>query len=130
MARIQAPRGTFDVLGDDALARDSLLATARSILERAGYERIETPTFEATELFARGVGASTDIVQKEMYTFADGGGRSLTKRPFRDVREGKSLLLPANSQGKASLCPSCAFRRQSRVVDLAQLATQIADLVA
>src|SRR6202012_4953004 len=43
--------------------------------------RIETPTFEATELFARGVGESTDIVQKEMYTFDDGGGRSLTLRP-------------------------------------------------
>ena len=48
---------------------------------RAGYRRIETPTFEATELFARGVGESTDIVQKEMYTFDDGGGRSLTLRP-------------------------------------------------
>ena len=46
-----------------------------------GYGRIETPTFEATELFARGVGESTDVVQKEMYTFDDGGGRSLTLRP-------------------------------------------------
>ena len=49
--------------------------------EPAGYRRIETPTFEATELFARGVGESTDIVQKEMYTFEDAGGRSLTLRP-------------------------------------------------
>ncbi|HVL96802.1 MAG TPA: histidine--tRNA ligase [Solirubrobacteraceae bacterium] len=81
MERIQVPRGTFDVLGEDALARDALLATARAILERAGYERIETPTFEATELFARGVGESTDVVQKEMYSFDDGGGRSLTLRP-------------------------------------------------
>ena len=79
--RIQVPRGTFDVLGEDALARDALTATARSILERAGYERIETPTFEATELFARGVGAATDIVRKEMYSFEDAGGRSLTLRP-------------------------------------------------
>ena len=54
---------------------------ARRILERAGYERIETPTFEATELFARGVGESTDVVQKEMYSFNDQGGRSLTLRP-------------------------------------------------
>ena len=67
--RVQVPRGTFDVLGDDALARDELAATAKRVLERAGYERIETPTFEATELFARGVGESTDIVQKEMYSF-------------------------------------------------------------
>jgi len=81
MARLQAPRGTFDVLGDDALARAALESTARSILERAGYARIETPTFEFTELFARGVGESTDVVQKEMYSFDDGGGRSLTLRP-------------------------------------------------
>ena len=81
MERIKVPKGTFDVLGDDALARDALLDTARTILERAGYERIETPTFEATELFARGVGESTDVVQKEMYTFEDGGGRSITLRP-------------------------------------------------
>jgi histidyl-tRNA synthetase len=79
--RLQVPKGTFDVLGDDALARDALLGTAQGILERAGYERIETPTFEATELFARGVGESTDVVQKEMYTFDDGGGRSVTLRP-------------------------------------------------
>jgi histidyl-tRNA synthetase len=78
---IQVPKGTFDVLGEDALARDALVAVAKRSLERAGYERIETPTFEATELFARGVGASSDIVRKEMYTFEDAGGRSLTLRP-------------------------------------------------
>jgi histidyl-tRNA synthetase len=80
-AKLKAPRGTFDVLGPDAAARATIEAKARAILEGAGYERIETPTFEATELFARGVGASTDIVQKEMYTFDDGAGRSLTLRP-------------------------------------------------
>jgi histidyl-tRNA synthetase len=79
--RIKAPRGTFDVLGEQASIRTALEDRARSILEGAGYERIETPTLEATELFARGVGSSTDIVQKEMYTLVDGGGRSLTLRP-------------------------------------------------
>ena len=79
--RIKTPRGTFDVLGEDALAREQLERTAKGILERAGYARIETPVFEATELFARGVGESTDVVQKEMYTFDDGGGDSLTLRP-------------------------------------------------
>jgi len=78
---IQAPRGTFDVLPEDAARRGALEHHARRILERAGYRRIETPAFEATELFARGVGEATDIVQKEMYTFDDGGGRSLTLRP-------------------------------------------------
>jgi histidyl-tRNA synthetase len=79
--KLQAPRGTHDVLPDDAARRDVLEAAARRILGAAGYRRIETPAFEATELFARGVGASTDIVQKEMYSFEDGGGRSLTLRP-------------------------------------------------
>jgi histidyl-tRNA synthetase len=79
--RPQAPRGTYDVLPDQAAVRASLETAARAILEPAGYGRIETPAFEATELFARGVGESTDIVQKEMYTFQDAGGRSLTLRP-------------------------------------------------
>ncbi len=79
--RIQAPRGTFDVLGDDALARDGLVEAARRVLEPAGYARIETPAFEATQLFARGVGESTDVVQKEMYTFDAGESESLTLRP-------------------------------------------------
>jgi len=78
---IQAPRGTSDVLGEEALARERVETESRAILERAGYARIETPTFEATELFARGVGELTDVVQKEMYTFDDGGGESLTLRP-------------------------------------------------
>jgi histidyl-tRNA synthetase len=79
--RIQAPRGTYDVLGDEAHARTALEQHAARILERAGYQRIETPTFEATELFARGVGESTDVVQKEMYTLEGGEGQSITLRP-------------------------------------------------
>jgi histidyl-tRNA synthetase len=81
MSLIQAPRGTFDVLPEDAARRAVLEDHARKVLGAAGYRRIETPTFESTELFARGVGESTDIVQKEMYTFDDAGGRSLTLRP-------------------------------------------------
>src|SRR5665213_2944951 len=81
MSVIQAPRGTFDVLPADAARRAVLQSHAERILGAAGYQRIETPTFEATELFARGVGEATDIVQKEMYTFDDDGGRSLTLRP-------------------------------------------------
>jgi histidyl-tRNA synthetase len=76
--RIQAPRGTFDVLPAQAAERVEVEAVARRVLERAGYGRIETPAFEATELFARGVGESTDVVQKEMYSFHDG---DLTLRP-------------------------------------------------
>ena len=78
---MRAPKGTFDILPEQQVARERLADTAQRILEGAGYRRIETPTFEDTELFARGVGESTDIVQKEMFTFEDAGGRSLTLRP-------------------------------------------------
>jgi histidyl-tRNA synthetase len=77
----QAPKGTFDVLPNEAARRARIEEAARSILERAGYGRIETPIFEDTELFERGVGRSTDIVNKEMFTFEDKGGRSITLRP-------------------------------------------------
>ncbi|WP_174554139.1 histidine--tRNA ligase [Microtetraspora fusca] len=77
----QAPKGTFDWMpprSEWALAvRDALSAPARA----AGYGYIETPAFEDTRLFSRGVGESTDIVTKEMYTFEDKGGRSITLRP-------------------------------------------------
>jgi histidyl-tRNA synthetase len=79
--KLQAPRGTLDVLPPDARRRLELVAMAGDVLERAGYEPFETPVFEDTEVFARGVGASTDIVQKEMFTFEDKAGRSLTLRP-------------------------------------------------
>jgi len=79
--QLKAPRGTHDVLGEQAAAYAEVEQRARGVLEAAGYERIETPAFESTELFARGVGAATDVVQKEMYTFEDAGGRSLTLRP-------------------------------------------------
>ena len=80
-SRFQAPKGTFDVLPGDAPGRELVERTARELFDRAGYARIETPVFEDTELFARGVGASTDIVRKEMFTFEDQGGRSVTLRP-------------------------------------------------
>ncbi len=79
--KYQAPRGTFDVLPDAARARERIGRTAAAIFAAAGYEPIATPSFEDTELFERGVGHSTDIVRKEMFSFEDKGGRSLTLRP-------------------------------------------------
>jgi histidyl-tRNA synthetase len=79
--RLQAPRGTQDVPPATARRRLALQRLAGEVLGRAGYEPYETPVFEDTELFARGVGESTDIVQKEMFTFEDKAGRSLTLRP-------------------------------------------------
>jgi histidyl-tRNA synthetase len=80
-SKYQAPRGTFDVLPADAHARRRVGAVAAQAFARAGYEPIATPAFEDTELFERGVGRSTDIVRKEMFTFEDKGGRSITLRP-------------------------------------------------
>jgi histidyl-tRNA synthetase len=79
--RFKAPRGTFDVLPEQEPVRQRIHDAAQRALEAAGYGRIETPVFEDTDLFARGVGESTDIVQKQMFTFEDQGGRSLTLRP-------------------------------------------------
>ena len=79
--KFKAPRGTFDVLPDQEPVRQRIEDTAREMLKGAGYGRIETPAFEDTELFARGVGQSTDIVQKQMFSFEDQAGRSLTLRP-------------------------------------------------
>jgi histidyl-tRNA synthetase len=79
--RLAAPRGTHDVLPPRSADWNRLEANAREIAERFGYGEIRTPTFEATELFVRGVGETTDIVEKEMYTFTTKGDESLTLRP-------------------------------------------------
>jgi len=79
--KFKAPRGTFDVLPGTMPQRERLIRTAGDIFSRAGYGWAATPVFEDTALFERGVGKSTDIVRKEMFTFEDKGGRSLTLRP-------------------------------------------------
>ncbi len=79
--KIRAVRGTRDILPDDVAAWQTLERAAHGLLGRYGYREIRTPVFEETELFARGIGAETDIVSKEMYTFDDRDGSSLTLRP-------------------------------------------------
>lgn len=78
---IKKPRGTEDILPKDAGIWNLIECTAREICSRYGYKEIRTPVFEETSLFSRGVGDTTDVVQKEMYTFNDKGGRSITLRP-------------------------------------------------
>jgi histidyl-tRNA synthetase len=80
-SRFQVPRGTYDLLPEEAALRQRIVAEARALSEGAGFGRIETPIFEDSELFVRTVGEATDIVSKEMYTFEDRSGRSLTLRP-------------------------------------------------
>jgi len=75
------PRGTRDVLPAESRVRALIERTSADLMAANGFGRITTPTFEETEVFVRGVGTATDIVRKEMYTFDDRGGRSLTLRP-------------------------------------------------
>ncbi|MBP2077478.1 histidine--tRNA ligase [Oceanobacillus polygoni] len=78
---MKAPRGTVDILPKDAAKWQYAENKIKNVCDRFHYKEIRTPIFEHTEVFQRGVGDSTDIVQKEMYTFEDRGGRSLTLRP-------------------------------------------------
>jgi histidyl-tRNA synthetase len=86
----QAPRGTQDLLPEDAHYWTFVEEEARRHARLANYGEIRTPTFEATPVFQRGVGAATDIVEKEMYTFLDKGGESMTLRP-----EGTAAIIRA-----------------------------------
>ncbi|MEB3330023.1 MAG: histidine--tRNA ligase [Candidatus Sericytochromatia bacterium] len=78
---IQTIKGTKDVLPAEAVRWRHVEDVARAVLGRYRYQELRTPIYEATELFARGIGEATDIVGKEMFTFQDRGGRSLTLRP-------------------------------------------------
>jgi len=77
----QAPRGTIDILPEEQAYRQYIEQKAADIARLYGYKRIDTPVFEDTDLFLRGVGGATDIVQKEIYSFQDRGGNNLTLRP-------------------------------------------------
>ena len=81
MSSPRAPKGTYDLLPDEAAERDAVVAAAARVFAAYGYRHVVTPEFEETGLFERGVGEATDIVRKEMYTFTDKGDRSLTLRP-------------------------------------------------
>lgn len=88
----KAIKGTKDVLPKDVHKNQYIEATALDIASKFGYKEIRTPVFEHTELFQRGVGDTTDVVQKEMYTFDDKGGRSITLRPEGTAGAVRSFL--------------------------------------
>ncbi len=88
----QAPRGTKDVLPAESYRWQYLESRMRSAAAAAGYREVRTPVFEHTELFLRGVGDTTDIVQKEMYTFKDKGDRSITLKPEGTAGAVRALL--------------------------------------
>lgn len=88
----KAIKGTKDVLPKDVHKNQYIEATALDVASKFGYKEIRTPVFEHTELFQRGVGDTTDVVQKEMYTFDDKGGRSITLRPEGTAGAVRSFL--------------------------------------
>lgn len=116
LSSFKAPKGVPDYLppasADFVAVRDGLLAAAR----RAGYGDIELPIFEDTALFARGVGESTDVVSKEMYTFADRGDRSVTLRPEGTAGVMRAVIEHGLDRGQlpVKLCYSGPFFRYER----------------
>ena len=107
----KAPRGTQDVLPEQSAKWQHVEKTAMKVAELFGVKEIRFPTFEHTELFARGVGDSTDVVQKEMYTFLDKGERSITLRPEGTAGCMRTLIEHGLLNGalpvKASYLTSC-----------------------
>ncbi len=105
--RYELPRGTKDILPEEVDMWHKIEATCQTLFKRYNYKEIRTPTFEVTGLFEGGVGKDTDIVQKEMYTFMDRGGRSLTLRP-----EGTAPIVRAflqNSMHKKNIGPTKVY---------------------
>lgn len=88
----KAPKGTEDLLPQDSFRWQYLEKNFKSICDSFGYKEIRVPTFEHTELFERGVGDTTDVVEKQMYTFNDKGGRSITLRPEGTASVARSYL--------------------------------------
>ncbi len=98
--RVNKMKGTLDFFGDNALKYQYLEEKAKVVCQRFGFTPIITPIFEATELFTRGVGEGSDIVNKEMYTFLDKGERSITLRP-----EGTASITRAYVENKLYVTP-------------------------
>ena len=88
----QGPRGTKDILPGEVDAWLYVEKKIRELCERFGFQEIRTPIFEHTELFQRGIGDTTDVVEKEMYTFTDRGDRSITLRPENTAAAVRSYL--------------------------------------
>lgn len=88
----KAPKGTEDLLPDQSYRWQYLEKQFKTVCDNFGYREIRMPTFEHTELFERGVGDTTDVVEKQMYTFTDKGGRSITLRPEGTASAARSYL--------------------------------------
>ncbi len=96
--RLQPVRGTRDILADEAARHRRVVETAREVAQRYGYAEISTPIFEFTEVFKRTLGETSDVVTKEMYTFEDRGGESITLRPEGTAGIARALISGGLSQ--------------------------------
>jgi histidyl-tRNA synthetase len=114
--QIQAPKGVSEYVPPQSRKFESVRETLLTPARNAGYELIELPVFEDTELFTRGVGESTDVVSKEMYTFEDRGGRSITLRPEGTAGVMRAVIEHGLDRGQlpAKLYYSGAFFRAER----------------
>lgn len=96
--RLQPVRGTRDILADEAARHRHVTETARAVAQRYGYAEIATPIFEFTEVFKRTLGETSDVITKEMYTFEDRGGESVTLRPEGTAGIARALISGGLSQ--------------------------------
>ena len=114
--QIQAPKGVSEYVPPQSRKFESVREALLNPARNAGYELIELPVFEDTELFTRGVGESTDVVSKEMYTFEDRGGRSITLRPEGTAGVMRAVIEHGLDRGQlpAKLYYSGAFFRAER----------------
>ena len=92
MSKVRPVRGTHDLIADEARLHFHIAGTQRDLAQRYGYDEIETPIFEFTEVFARTLGDVSDIVTKEMYTFEDRGGEQLTLRPENTAGVARAVI--------------------------------------
>ena len=115
-ARLRALRGTYDLLPPQSWAAQGLERLALDAFARAGYAPVETPAFEHTEVFSRGVGEASEVVTKQMYTFTDRGGRSLTLKPEGTAPVMRAVLEHGLDRGPlpVKLAYADSFFRQER----------------
>ena len=105
MSALQPPRGTHDLIGEEMRRHRHVIETARRIASAYGFDEWATPIFEDTRVFSRTLGETSDVVTKEMYTFTDRGGESITLRPEATAGVCRALV----SNGLAQTLPQKVF---------------------
>ena len=116
----KAIKGTRDIMPWEVYKNQFIEQTVLDIAAKFGFREIRTPVFEHTELFQRGVGETTDVVQKEMYTFDDKGGRSITLRPevtAGAVRSSSTAFLTKRCRRSSATCSTATATRSRRLAD-------------